>query len=302
VLPFCLVYSDNYDLHFGEHVFPTRKYKLIHRRLQEIGVARAGDFLAPSPITRDQLLLVHSAEWVNKLESGTLTYHEVVKLEVPYSRQMVDAVMLQCGGTLLASRRALEGQNVCINIGGGFHHAFAGHGEGFCALNDIAVAVRVLQAERRIERAMVIDLDVHQGNGTASIFSGDGNVFTLSLHQFDNYPFEKPPSTLDVHLADHTGDAEYLEKLHETLIPAVEEHKPELAIYVAGTDPYLEDQLGGLALTKAGMKRRDRFVFETCRGANVPVAAVLAGGYARKLEDTVELHTNMVLAAREVYL
>lgn len=298
MLPFPLIYHDGYDLNFGTHVFPTQKYRLIRRKLLEDYIAEPGDFIQPAPATPADLLLVHTPEWVRKLETGTLTYQDIVKLEVPYSRKMVEAFFLAAGGTTLAARRALD-SGIGFNIGGGFHHAFPGHGEGFCAVNDIAVAIRVLQRDGAIRTALVIDCDVHHGNGTAAIFSGDASVFTISLHQFNNYPSEKPPSTIDVHLKDETRDREYLERLQDAYGIAVEGFRPDLVVYVAGSDPYYDDQLGGLSLTMEGMKERDSVVFTLARRYKAPVAVTLAGGYAHNLSDTVDLHVNTVLAARD---
>lgn len=298
MLPFPLVYHDGYDLNFGRHVFPTEKYRLIRRRLLETYTAGPEDFLTPSPATGEQLRLVHTEEWVRKLETGTLTYQDLLKLEIPYSRKMVEAFFLAAGGTLLAARLALEA-GIGFNIGGGFHHAFPGHGEGFCAVHDVAVAVRVLQREGAIGKALVVDADVHQGNGTAAIFAGDPTVFTLSLHQQNNYPTEKPPSTIDVHLPDGVSDQEYLDLLRGALEPAVAGYMPDMVFYVAGADPYFDDQLGGLGLTKEGMMQRDRIVFAAALRHRVPVCVTLAGGYARQVEDTVELHMNTVYAAVE---
>lgn len=299
MLPFPLVYHDGYDLNFGRHVFPTVKYRLIRRNLMERYVAGPEDFLTPEKATAEQLELVHTSEWVRKLSTGTLTYQDILKLEVPYSRQMVEAFFLAAGGTLLAARHALR-RGAGFNIGGGFHHAFPNHGEGFCAVHDVAVAIRVLQEEGAIRTAMVVDADVHHGNGTAAIFAGDGSVYTLSIHQLNNYPFEKPPSDLDIDLDDGVGDAEYLMRLEEGLAEAFRTMTPDLLMYVAGSDPYRDDQLGGLDLSKEGMFARDRLVFDEARRRGVPVCVSLAGGYARVLEDTVELHSATVLAAREV--
>ncbi len=298
MLPFPAIYHDGYDLNFGKHVFPTKKYGLIRDILIGAYSASQEEFGAPEPAARDQLLLVHTADWIKKLETGTLSYQEVRQLEAPYSRQMVNAYFLAAGGTILAAREALE-RGVAMNIGGGFHHAFAGHGEGFCAVNDVAVAIRVLQDEGRIKKALVVDCDVHHGNGTASIFARDATVFTLSIHQRDNYPSEKPPSSLDIHLADATGDQEYLSKLGEALSAVLAGYRPDLLMFVAGTDPFHDDQLGGLSLTKEGMLTRDHLVFETAFRSHVPVCVTLAGGYARELSDTVKLHVQTYRAAVE---
>lgn len=298
MLPFRLIYSDGYDLNLGEHVFPSKKYKWLHHRFLWTRFATEEDFLAPAPATDEDVLLAHDAEWVRKLRTGTLSYQEILKLEIPYSRQMVEAFWLAAGGTLLAARQALAG-GIGFNMGGGFHHAFPDHGEGFCAVNDIAVAIRRVQRDGLIHRAMVVDCDVHHGNGTAAIFAGDMSVFTLSIHQFNNYPSVKPLSSLDIHLSDGVGDAEYLHRLGNGYRAALAMFKPELVVYVAGADPFYEDQLGGLSLTFEGLKERDRLVMGTALSHRIPVAIVLAGGYAQSVEDTVTIHANTAEIAKE---
>ncbi len=298
MLPFKLIYHERYDLHLGSHIFPARKYRLIRALLVERGIASPEDFLEPEPATREQLLRVHTPEWIGKLERGKLSYHEVLKLEIPYSRRMVEGVFLAVGGTLMAARRALS-DGACFNIGGGFHHAFPGHGEGFCAVNDVAVAVRALQHEGLLRKALIVDADVHHGNGTAAIFGGDPGVFTLSIHHFNNYPAVKPPSTIDIHLEDGAGDAEYLSRLRPAYEAAVLGFRPEIVIHVAGVDPYHDDQLGGLSLTREGLYERDRLVFDLALRKHIPVAVVLAGGYARSTQDTVELHAQTAVALKE---
>jgi acetoin utilization deacetylase AcuC-like enzyme len=298
-LPFRLVYSERYDLHLGDHVFPSKKYKWLHDLLLRTKFAAPENFVEPEPASDEDILLVHEAQWVDKLRNGTLTYQDILTLEIPYSREMVEAFWLAAGGTLMAARQALAG-GVGFNIGGGFHHAFPGHGEGFCAVNDMAVAIRRLQKDGAIRRAMVVDCDVHHGNGTATIFAGDPSVFTLSIHQFNNYPSEKPPSSLDIHLADGIGDAEYLHRLGNGYRAALSMFKPELVVYVAGADPYLEDQLGGLSLTFDGLMERDRLVIWTALSQHVPVAIVLAGGYALNVRDTIIIHANTAAVARDM--
>jgi acetoin utilization deacetylase AcuC-like enzyme len=299
VLPFRLVYHETYDLHLGAHVFPSKKYKWLHDRLTRTRFATAEDFVAPEPATDDDILLVHDSEWVTKLRSGTLTYQDILRLEIPYSRRMVEAFWMAAGGSILAARLALQ-NGVGFNIGGGFHHAFPDHGEGFCAINDIAVAIRRLQRDGVVRRCMVVDCDVHHGNGTAAIFANDPSVFTLSIHQFNNYPTEKPPSSLDINLADGIGDAEYLNRLGNGYRAALTMTQPELVVYVAGADPYYEDQLGGLSLTFDGLKERDRMVIWTALTHHIPVAIVLAGGYAESVEDTITIHANTAEVAKEV--
>jgi len=299
MLPFRFVYHEHYDLHLGAHVFPSKKYKWLRDRLLRTHFATVEDFVTPEPATDEDVLLVHDPAWVARLRNGTLSYQDILRLEIPYSRQMVEAFWLAAGGTITAAQLALEA-GVGFNIGGGFHHAFPGHGEGFCAINDIAVAVRRLQRDGAIRRAMVVDCDVHHGNGTAAIFNGDQSVFTLSIHQFNNYPTEKPPSSLDIHLADGIGDAEYLHRLGNGYRAALAMTHPELIIYVAGADPYVEDQLGGLSLTFEGLKERDRLVIRTALTHRIPVAVVLAGGYAQSVEDTITIHANTAAVAKEV--
>jgi acetoin utilization deacetylase AcuC-like enzyme len=299
MLPFKLVYHPGYDLNLGEHVFPSQKFRLIRERLLAEGFAAPEDFAEPEPASEADLLLVHTEDWVERLRTGTLSFYDILKLEVPYSRQMVKAFWLAAGGTTLAARLALS-EGAGLNIGGGFHHAFPDHGEGFCAINDCAVAIRSLQKQGRIERAMVVDCDVHQGNGTATIFARDKTVFTLSIHQLNNYPAQKPHSDIDINLADEVGDEEYLQRLRSAYVPALTEFQPQLVVYLAGADPYYQDQLGGLALSLEGLKARDRLVTSTALMHKVPVAITLAGGYAIDLDDTITIHANTAKAIKEV--
>ena len=293
-----LVYSDRYDLNLGNHVFPSIKYRLVKEELLREHIAEPGDFVEPPPASDDDIALVHHREYLRKLQTGKLSYREVLRLEIPYSPELVRAVWLCTGGSILAGRLALE-DGVAVNVGGGFHHAYPDHGEGFCVLNDFAVAIRRLQKDKTIEQAMTVDCDVHQGNGTAAIFGGDHTVFTLSIHQENNYPYPKPPSSLDINLRDGVGDEEYLRELAQGLDGALAEFNPDLIFYLAGADPYRDDQLGGLKLSLQGLQKRDRLVFEKARAKNIPVAVTLAGGYARRLEETVEIHSNTIRVAKE---
>ncbi|MBZ5502771.1 MAG: histone deacetylase [Acidobacteriia bacterium] len=298
MLPFKLVYHDAYDLHLGAHVFPSQKYRLIHDRLLADAIAAPEDFLAPQPASDEDVLLVHSQDYVRKLKTGSLSLTEILRMEVPYSQELIAACWLAAGGSILAARRALA-DGWAANIGGGFHHACQDHGEGFCVIHDVAIAIRRLQFDGAIERAMVVDTDVHQGNGTAEIFGGDGTVFTLSIHQENNYPYPKPPSTMDINLPNGIGDENYLAILEKQLHQAFHDFSPQLLFYVAGADPYRDDLLGGLALTIEGLARRDALVFDYARRNGVPVAIALAGGYARQVADTVTIHINTILAARD---
>ena len=299
MLPFKLIYSDGYDLSLGQHVFQAHKYRLIHDRLLKERFAQPADFVEPEPASDEDMRLAHDAEWVEKLRRGTLTFHEILKLEIPYSRKTIDAFWLMTGGTITAARQAMR-DGFGFNVGGGFHHGFRGHGEGFCAVNDVAVAARRVQKDGSAERVMVVDVDVHQGNGTAAIFADDPTVFTLSIHQLNNYPYEKPPSDLDVNLADGVGDAEYLRKLEEALVPSIRSFRPQLIMYVGGADPFMEDQLGGLLMTHEGLTKRDRLVFDTAHENGIPVCVTLAGGYAFNPHDTVVIHCNTAKAAAAV--
>lgn len=298
MLPFPIVHSEAYQLNLGPHVFPAQKYRLIYERLLAEGHAEAGDFLAPPEAGDEDVLLVHTRDWVTKLRSGALSYAEILRLEIPYSPELMRAFWHSAGGSILASRKALE-KGAAVNLCGGFHHAFAGHGEGFCMINDVAIAVRRMQKDGLLRRAVIVDLDVHHGNGTAAIFAGDPDVFTFSMHQENNYPAPKPPSDLDIGLQDGAGDEEYLALLEEGLRKALSS-TPDLVCYLAGADPYREDQLGGLGLTIEGLRHRDELVFEAARRRGAPVMATLAGGYARQVQDTVTIHTNTVLALKAV--
>jgi acetoin utilization deacetylase AcuC-like enzyme len=298
MLGFKLIYHPGYDLNLGDHVFPSEKYRLVRDRLLREGLAGPEDFVEPEPASDDDLLLVHEADWIRRLKAGALNFHELLRLEIPYSRRMVEGFLLAAGGSLLAGRLAL-GEGLAVNLSGGFHHAFPDHGEGFCAIHDVAVALRRLRADGLIERAMVVDCDVHQGNGTAHIFRHDPSVFTLSIHQYNNYPGVKPPSDLDIHLPDGAGDEEYLERLRAGYLKALGEFRPQLVAYIAGADAYQEDQLGGLALTLEGLKARDRMVLNAALRHQAAAFVTLAGGYAAQLEDTVTIHVNTVKAAAE---
>jgi acetoin utilization deacetylase AcuC-like enzyme len=290
-----LIYSPRYAIDIGPHVFPTRKYRLVVERLLERGVIGPADIVEPEPATWEELRLVHTDEYLSKMREGTMTPEDIAQLELPWSREMVEGFRVMVGGTIhaaLTTTQAAQGFGPACHVGGGLHHAFPNHGEGFCPFNDVAVAIRVLQS-RGLERAAVVDLDVHHGNGTAFIFESDPRVFTFSMHQQHNYPMWKPRGSLDIGLADGTRDATYLRELQRGLLQVLE-HQPQCVFYLAGADPYEDDQLGGLGLTMDGLHRRDRAVVEMCRDANLPLVVVLAGGYARRVEDTVAIHAATI--------
>jgi acetoin utilization deacetylase AcuC-like enzyme len=324
VLPFKLIYSDDYYLPIGSHVFPAEKYKRIHDRLLATGDAEPADFLSPRPASDQDVLLVHTPQYVEKLKTGTLNAREQLELEVPYSLDLVRAFWLAAGGSILAADHALN-EGIAVSIGGGFHHAFPAHGEGFCMIHDVAIAIRRMQRDDKIHSAMTVDCDVHQGNGTAAIFAGTrtaheplpsavagaaqpktrtahaGDVFTISLHQENNYPHFKPRSSIDIDLPDGIGDDDYLSWLDNALSSGLRQFTPDLLCYIAGADPYREDQLGGLSLTIDGLKKRDELVFQVAKARHIPVMVTLAGGYAQNVEDTVTIHCNTVIAAKEVF-
>jgi acetoin utilization deacetylase AcuC-like enzyme len=326
VLPFKLIYSDGYYLPIGQHIFPAEKYKRVRDRLLETGVAGPEDFITPQPASDQDILLVHTPQYVEKLKTGTLSAREELELEVPFSPELVKAFWLAAGGSIHAAQHALI-DGVAFNIGGGFHHAFPDHGEGFCMIHDVAVAIRRMQRDNQIRTAMTVDCDVHHGNGTAAIFAGTrgasqplpsnapavlgrtpamrgthaGDVFTISLHQENNYPPIKPPSSIDVDLPDGITDDDYLAWLDNALSSGLRQFTPDLICYIAGADPYREDQLGGLALTIDGLKKRDELVFRVAKAQGSPVMVTYAGGYARNVADTVTIHSNTVIAAKEVF-
>src|SRR6516162_5891593 len=331
MLPFKLIYHDQYYLPVGTHVFPADKYRRVHAQLIHAAVADDSDFLRPQPASDEDILLVHTPAYVHKLKTGSLSPREELELEIPYSAELVAAFWLAAGGSILAAQCALK-DGIAINIGGGFHHAFPDHGEGFCMIHDVAVAIRRLQRDDKIQTAMTVDCDVHQGNGTAAIFAGTrtasallpsssvstvqppanaplgkmrgahaGDVFTISLHQHNNYPLWKPPSSIDVDLPDGTGDDDYLAWLDNALSSGLRQFEPDLMCYIAGADPYEGDQLGGLNLSIEGLKKRDELVFKVARARNIPVMVTYAGGYAQNIEDTVTIHSNTVVAANEVF-
>jgi acetoin utilization deacetylase AcuC-like enzyme len=289
------VFSSRYHIDIGTHIFPTTKYVRVFDRLR---ADPSLQFVEPDAATWEDLALVHTPEYLTKLQTGAFTAAELAQLEVPWSREVVEGFRLMTGGTVAAAQRAIERDAGAIvaHIGGGLHHAFPGHGEGFCLFNDVAVAIRVLLRDARIARATVIDLDVHHGNGTAFIFEADPRVFTFSMHQQHNYPMVKPRGSLDVGLKDGATDEEYLERLSEAL-PRVFAHAPDVVFYLAGADPYEHDQLGGLALTKRGLQERDRLVLDACGAHGVPAVVLLAGGYAHDVADTVAIHAATIEAA-----
>jgi acetoin utilization deacetylase AcuC-like enzyme len=286
-----VVYSARYQIDIGPHVFPTRKYSLVHAALVESGVIRPADCVEPEPASWNDLALVHTAEYLDKMRDGTLSLEDTAQLELPWSVEMVEGFRLMVGGTIRSATLALA-DGVASHIGGGLHHAFPSHGEGFCPFNDVAVAARVLQG-RGLERIAVVDLDVHHGNGTAFTFESDPRVFTFSMHQQHNYPLWKPRGSLDVGLPDGAHDGTYLAELARAL-PAVMAHAPQCVFYLAGADPYEDDQLGGLRLTKEGLRRRDRMVVDAVGRAGIPLVVTLAGGYARRVEDTIAIHVATI--------
>jgi acetoin utilization deacetylase AcuC-like enzyme len=287
-------YSDQFVLPLPEgHRFPMKKYSMLRERVAELGICGPGEMRVPEPVTDAEVLTAHETGYLEKVVVGTLTAKELRRIGFPWSQRMVERSRRASGGTLGACRAALE-EGVAANLAGGTHHAFADRGEGFCVLNDSAIASRVLLEEGLVGRVIVVDTDVHQGNGTAAILEDDERVFTFSIHGDKNFPFHKEESDLDVPLPDGTGDAEYLSALEGALERVLDLESWDLAIFLAGADPFEGDKLGRLSVTKEGLAARDRMVLEGCRRRGIPVAVTMAGGYAPNIEDTVDVHFRTI--------
>ena len=294
-------YSDRYVIDLSDHhTFPIQKYRLICEKLLDKGALSTTDLIEPPPATDEDLLLVHTPDYVNRMKNGEMTDREIRRLGLPWSPKLVLRSLTSVQGTLISARNAMD-DGVAANLGGGTHHAFADHGEGYCVFNDIAVAARVLRREGKIRRALIIDLDVHQGNGTAAIFAEDIDTFTLSFHGASNYPLRKEISNLDLPLPDRTDDAHYLAALTEHVPGILSSFHPDIIFYQAGVDPFGDDRLGRLGLTIDGLLRRDIYVLSTCAKAAIPVVITLGGGYARNVQDTVETHCNTIRTARHIF-
>ncbi len=297
--PVPFVYSDDYwTLDVGKHIFPIKKYRFLFEKLLLLG-AKKENFIAPEPASDEDVLLVHSPRYVKKLKTASLSSAEIAMIELPFSIELVRFAWLMVGGTILTARLALK-RGLAIHIGGGFHHAFHDHGEGFCILNDVAIAVESLRKEGAVRKVMIVDCDLHQGNGTAHILADRDYAFTFSIHQMDLYPSNKPSSSVDVGLWSGDGDKEYLAALQSHFPRLYQERSPDLVFYLAGADPFEKDQLGALRLTKEGLRQRDLIVLAEARRLQIPVAVVLAGGYAVDMEDTVAIHLNTIRVAQKV--
>jgi len=280
------------------HRFPMPKYALLHHKVVTARLPGV-EMLAAEPASDDQLLLVHSAEYVDKVVHGGLSEKELRRVGFPWSPELVIRSRYSVGGTICTCRSALQ-DGYAANLAGGTHHAYPDHGEGYCVFNDVAVATRVLQVERLARRVVILDLDVHQGNGTAAVFAGDPTVFTFSVHGAKNFPFHKEQSDLDYALPDGSDDVAFLDAVKSGLPRALQLSQADLAIYIAGADPYLEDRLGRLSMTKQGLAERDRIVFEHCRSIGLPVAVVMGGGYARDVNDVVDIHLQTIQLAAQM--
>ncbi|MBK7706500.1 MAG: histone deacetylase [Acidobacteria bacterium] len=296
-----LYYSPYYYAEIGdEHVFPIRKFELVRDLLLKEGTLSEAQIFEPLPAEIGDLLLVHTVDYIQRLQNGTLTAKEIRKLGLPWSRSLVRRTFHAISGTINAARTAVA-TGIASNLAGGTHHAYPDRGEGFCVLNDVAVAIRVLQREGLCERALIVDCDVHQGNGTAFIFRDDPRVFTFSIHGAKNYPLFKESSDLDIELADGTSDVEYLETLHEAL-HRIRLHDPEIIFYLAGADPYENDKLGRLSLTMEGLRERDELVLNYAKSLDLPIVTTMSGGYGATIDETVEIHANTIRAVRNVFL
>jgi acetoin utilization deacetylase AcuC-like enzyme len=295
-----IFYCDEFPLPLpAGHRFPVQKYALLREAVGAAELAGPVELLVPAPASEEQLLRAHDADYVRRVTAGQLTPQEIRPIGLPWSPQLVARARCSAGGTIAACRAALRG-GLAVSLAGGTHHAFRDHGQGYCVFNDSAVAARAVQAEGVAHRAVILDCDVHQGNGTAAITADDPTIFTFSIHAAHNFPFHKERSDLDVELADGTGDAAYLEALEEGVRRALDLAEADLAIYLAGADPYAGDRLGRLALSKAGLAERDRLVLGLCRAAGLPAAIVMGGGYGRCIEDTVDIHLQTVRIAAEM--
>ena len=297
---FRIFYSPYYYADIGEnHVFPIRKFELVRSKLLEEGTLRPDEIVEPEAAAVEDVCLVHTEDYITRLRNGTLTAKEIRKLGLPWSQSLVRRSFHAISGTINAARIALENE-ISSNLAGGTHHAFPDRGEGFCVLNDVAVAIRVLQREKLANRFLIIDCDVHQGNGTAFIFKADEDVFTFSMHGEKNYPLFKETSNLDLELPDKTTDKEFLETLNEAL-PRIFLHNPDIVFYLGGADPYEKDKLGRLNLSIEGLRERDETILEFAKSKNVPVVTVMSGGYALDINDTVEIHSNTIRAVKKVF-
>jgi acetoin utilization deacetylase AcuC-like enzyme len=295
-----IFYSPYYYADIGEgHVFPIKKFELVRDKLLAEGTLQNDEISEPQPAKIEGLLLIHTEDYITRLVDGTLTAKEVRKLGLPWTKSLVQRSFLAVSGTINASFHALE-TGFSSNLAGGTHHAFPDRGEGFCVLNDVAVAVRVLQKEKLATRFLIVDCDVHQGNGTAFIFKDEEEVFTFSMHGAKNYPLFKEKSNLDIELPDRTSDAEYLEILNEAL-PRVFLHNPDIIFYLGGADPFEKDKLGRLGLTMQGLRQRDETVLEFAKRREVPIVTVMSGGYALDINDTVEIHCNTIRAVKKIF-
>jgi len=292
------VYSPDYYCDISDHVFRTGKYRLLHERMIEAELAAPEDFLGPEPATRQDLELVHTPEYLDDLLEGRQTAR-TMRSEMPISPEIVRAFVLGAGGTMLTCRTACGQNTLAMNLAGGFHHAFPDWAEGFCYINDVALGVRKMQQEGRVQRALVVDCDLHQGNGTAWIFRQDTDTFTFSIHQENNYPVKRP-SDLDVGLPDFCSGERYLRELEDALMPALDRHDPDFVLYVAGADPFKHDMLGTLRLDFDHLRRRDEMVLGACAERQIPAAVVLAGGYAPDISDTVRIHEGTVRTMRGI--
>jgi acetoin utilization deacetylase AcuC-like enzyme len=293
-------YSDHFVLPLPEgHRFPMVKYSMLRERVARDRICGPGELLTPRAVTDEEILRAHAPNYLKRVASGKLTEKEVRRIGFPWSERMVERSRRASGGTLGACLAALD-EGFAANLAGGTHHAFSDRGEGYCVFNDSAIAVRAIQAAGLVERVVVIDTDVHQGNGTAAILRGDPTVFTFSIHGAKNFPFHKEESDLDAPLPDGAGDTEFLATLERGLEAALDAADAYLAIYLAGADPFEGDRFGRLSVTKSGLAERDRMVLEACRERGIPVAVTMAGGYAKEVRDTVDVHFQSVSRAADL--
>src|SRR4029453_16451369 len=293
-------YTPRYYADIGEtHIFPIRKFELVRNKLIAEGTLQRSELEEPAPADVADVLLVHTEDYLTRLRNGALTGKEIRRLGLPWSESLVRRSFFAVGGTIAAAVHSLS-TGYSSNLAGGTHHSFPDRGEGFFVLNDVAVAIRTLRSRGLIQRAAIVDFDVHQGNGTATVFEGDNETFTFSMHGANNYPLFKAHSSLDIELPDGTSDEEYLTVLSKNL-PAVFAHQPEIVFYLAGADPFAGDKLGKLSLSMRGLRLRDELVLRECYEREVPVTTVMSGGYGEQIDDTLEIHCNTIRAVKAVF-
>ena len=296
-----IFYTDHFHIPLpADHRFPIEKYSLLRQQLIQDHVVNGISFCVPRAATYPEIVRAHSPAYFERMQKGGMTHKEMRRIGFPWSAELVERAKRSAGATIEAGLAAIK-ENIAVSLAGGTHHAFQDRGEGYCLLNDGVIAARALQSQNRLDKVIIVDCDVHQGNGTAALVADDPTIFTFSIHGKNNFPSRKEKSDLDIALADGTGDPAYLEALEKGLIQAFDNFEADLVLYLAGADPYIDDRFGRLGLSKSGLLERDRMVFRFCHKAAIPVAVTMAGGYAKNIQDSVDIHFQTVKQAFEWY-